>query len=79
MAATLDTLLRGRKKVPLRTLAVHRDAAERGLVDFSTDIQVVARDLSLWYGETLALDRINLDIRAREITALIGPSGCGKS
>jgi phosphate transport system ATP-binding protein len=79
MAATLDTLLRGRKKVPLRILAASRDTAERGPVDFSTDIQVVARDLSLWYGETRALDKIDLDIRAREITALIGPSGCGKS
>jgi phosphate transport system ATP-binding protein len=36
-------------------------------------------DLNLWYGETQALFDINLDIRERQVTALIGPSGCGKS
>jgi phosphate transport system ATP-binding protein len=35
--------------------------------------------LSLWYGETLALDDISLDLGERRITAFIGPSGCGKS
>ena len=35
--------------------------------------------LSLWYGDTLALDQISLDLAERHITAFIGPSGCGKS
>jgi phosphate transport system ATP-binding protein len=35
--------------------------------------------LSLWYGPSLALDGISLDIPERRITAFIGPSGCGKS
>jgi phosphate transport system ATP-binding protein len=43
------------------------------------DIKVQVRDLSLWYGDTQALFDINLDIRDRQVTALIGPSGCGKS
>jgi NitT/TauT family transport system ATP-binding protein len=30
-------------------------------------------------GETLALDRVNLDIRPGEFVSLIGPSGCGKT
>jgi len=38
-----------------------------------------ALDLSLWYGDTLALDAISLDLPERRITAFIGPSGCGKS
>jgi len=35
--------------------------------------------LSLWYGDSLALDEISLDLAERRITAFIGPSGCGKS
>jgi phosphate transport system ATP-binding protein len=37
------------------------------------------RDLSVHYGESLALSGVTLDIWPREITAIIGPSGCGKS
>jgi phosphate transport system ATP-binding protein len=36
-------------------------------------------DLKFYYGPKLALSRINMDILAHRITALIGPSGCGKS
>ena len=38
-----------------------------------------ARGLNLYYGGTQALRKIDLDIPARQVTALIGPSGCGKS
>ena len=37
------------------------------------------RDLDFYYGEKLALSKINMDIQPRQVTALIGPSGCGKS
>ncbi|WP_139364974.1 phosphate ABC transporter ATP-binding protein PstB [Sutcliffiella halmapala] len=37
------------------------------------------KDLSLWYGEDIALKNINLPIYENEVTAIIGPSGCGKS
>jgi phosphate transport system ATP-binding protein len=37
------------------------------------------QELSLWYGDSLALDRNSLDLAERRITAFIGPSGCGKS
>jgi phosphate transport system ATP-binding protein len=37
------------------------------------------QDLSLWYGGSLALDSISLDLSERRISAFIGPSGCGKS
>jgi phosphate transport system ATP-binding protein len=36
-------------------------------------------DLSLWYGDKMALKNISLDIPEKQITAFIGPSGCGKS
>lgn len=42
-----------------------------------TKIQV--NDLNLFYGEKQALFNVNLDIKEKEVTALIGPSGCGKS
>jgi sulfonate transport system ATP-binding protein len=41
------------------------------------------RDVSLGYrtgnGRFLALDKVSLDLAAREFVALVGPSGCGKS
>ncbi|MBI6873971.1 phosphate ABC transporter ATP-binding protein PstB [Clostridium aciditolerans] len=36
-------------------------------------------NLDLYYGNTQALKKINLDIEKNAVTALIGPSGCGKS
>jgi len=38
-----------------------------------------ARDLSLWYGSSRALNRVSLAIPEKCVTAFIGPSGCGKS
>ncbi len=37
------------------------------------------RDVSVSYGDHLALAGVNMDVNAREVTAFIGPSGCGKS
>ena len=36
-------------------------------------------DESIYYGDFLAVDGVNIKIPAHAITALIGPSGCGKS
>lgn len=41
--------------------------------------KVLVRDLDFFYGNFQALKKINLDIKEKQITALIGPSGCGKS
>jgi phosphate transport system ATP-binding protein len=37
------------------------------------------RNLDFYYGNSIALSKINIDILPRQVTALIGPSGCGKS
>lgn len=37
------------------------------------------KELEFYYGRNRALDRVSLQIPARQVTALIGPSGCGKS
>jgi phosphate transport system ATP-binding protein len=41
--------------------------------------KIVTQDVSFFYGKTQALHHINLQIKEKQITALIGPSGCGKS
>ena len=41
--------------------------------------KIIAQNVNFYYGKTQALRGINLDIRERQITALIGPSGCGKT
>jgi phosphate transport system ATP-binding protein len=40
---------------------------------------IVVRGLSFHYGQRLALRDVSMEMRERQITALIGPSGCGKS
>ncbi|MDT4893944.1 MAG: phosphate transport system ATP-binding protein [Pseudonocardiales bacterium] len=38
-----------------------------------------AHNVSAWFGSNKVLERVNLTMPARTVTALIGPSGCGKS
>ena len=42
-------------------------------------IKMKTRNVSVFYGGKQALFDVDLDIRDRQVTALIGPSGCGKS
>jgi phosphate transport system ATP-binding protein len=35
--------------------------------------------VSCWYGSFRAVKEVSMQVRPREVTALIGPSGCGKS
>ena len=44
-----------------------------------SEVILMTRDLNFWYGDTLVLDGIDIDVLARQVTAIIGPSGCGKS
>jgi phosphate transport system ATP-binding protein len=48
-----------------------RSAVGRGVLD--------VKDLFAWYGKTLAVKNISIDIHYQAITSVIGPSGCGKS
>ncbi len=45
----------------------------------SIPIILSANGLSVWYGASLALKDVTIEIPRNQITALIGPSGCGKS
>lgn len=43
------------------------------------DNRIVVSDLSIYYGDFLAVEDVNMVIESRSVTAIIGPSGCGKS
>jgi phosphate transport system ATP-binding protein len=43
------------------------------------DAKLVARNVSIYYGEKCAIDDVSIDIATAYVTAFIGPSGCGKS
>ena len=46
-------------------------------MEFTTRIET--QDLDLYYGDFWALQKVNMKVPDRNITAIIGPSGCGKS
>ncbi|HEY6451252.1 MAG TPA: phosphate ABC transporter ATP-binding protein PstB [Steroidobacteraceae bacterium] len=62
----------------------------RGLLQLAVDetrrsaalkapVKARAEALGFYYGEFKALKNLNIEIREKQVTALIGPSGCGKS
>jgi phosphate transport system ATP-binding protein len=53
------------------------DGAGRAVA--SAPAGISATGVSAWFGSNKVLDRVALDMKAQEVTALIGPSGCGKS
>jgi phosphate transport system ATP-binding protein len=55
------------------------DASAAGPSRASDPIVLSTRRLSVWYGSSLAIKEITIEIPRNKITALIGPSGCGKS
>jgi len=44
-----------------------------------TELVLDVEDLSVWYGDDLAVRGVSLPVQRNRITALIGPSGCGKT
>lgn len=48
-----------------------------GSIELKT--KMLTRGLDVFYGEKQALQHVDLEIGANQVTALIGPSGCGKS
>ena len=43
------------------------------------DLVLEAEETSVFYGSTLAVEEVSLQIPRNAIVSLIGPSGCGKS
>ena len=44
-----------------------------------TEAKMRARDVSVFYGDKMAIDNVSIEIPTKYVTAFIGPSGCGKS
>jgi phosphate transport system ATP-binding protein len=44
-----------------------------------TEAALQAQQVSVYYGNTLAICNVTLDVFKHQVTAFIGPSGCGKS
>ena len=47
--------------------------------DEQNPAKIEVEQLSVWYGETKALEDVSIGIPPGQVTALVGPSGCGKS
>jgi phosphate transport system ATP-binding protein len=45
----------------------------------STEVVFQLRDVDMFYGQTMAVGGLNMEVYKNVITAMIGPSGCGKS
>src|ERR1051326_5161429 len=59
-----------------------RDPGAAVLLDTNGEplpLAMEAKNVSMWYGPKRAIDKVNLDMPAKAVTAIIGPSGCGKS
>jgi phosphate transport system ATP-binding protein len=61
----------------MRRMTLTADAPG-GLADERAPV-VELDGVSCWYGSFRAVNDVSLQVRPREVTALIGPSGCGKS
>ncbi|WP_370453193.1 phosphate ABC transporter ATP-binding protein PstB [Oceanobacillus sp. CFH 90083] len=64
------------KKINLKLV---RNPNENNEPEAEKEVVYDTKGLNLWYGETHALKNINMEIKEKEVTAIIGPSGCGKS
>jgi phosphate transport system ATP-binding protein len=58
-----------------------RDVVAAATLSAAQDVEVKMRasDLTVRYGETVAIRDVSIDVHSHQVLALIGPSGCGKS
>lgn len=46
---------------------------------FTDNPRMTCRDVEVFYGDKMAINKISIDVGCNEVLAMIGPSGCGKS
>jgi phosphate transport system ATP-binding protein len=52
---------------------------DNNLKNADIDAKIKVSNLNFYYGEKQILKNLNINIKNKNVTALIGPSGCGKS
>ncbi len=75
-AAEGGTMTVPERRPELAPLGVKATAASQPV---SKEAVFRVEDLSVFYGQALAVGHVSMEIYKNSITALIGPSGCGKS
>ena len=63
--------------VPTLRVSTHRPGETTSATPVA--IKMSASNVGVFYGDKQALQDVNLEVGAHQVTALIGPSGCGKS
>jgi phosphate transport system ATP-binding protein len=76
MAAEAGTMTVPERKSELAGFGLRPTAPSAEVVK---DTVFHVEDLSVFYGKTLAVGNVQMEIYKNAVTALIGPSGCGKS
>ena len=58
-----------------------RDVVAAATLSAAVDVELKMRasDLTVRYGDKVAIREVNIEVRSHQVLALIGPSGCGKS
>ncbi|NUO48063.1 MAG: phosphate ABC transporter ATP-binding protein [Polyangiaceae bacterium] len=73
---SLQDRLKGPVGPPIVTAVAKAPAAS---ADVQPSVKMRAEDLTISYNGREAVKGVEIEVRAREVLALIGPSGCGKS
>jgi len=64
---------------PLVEQSISVDDSSARTTPANPDTVIESKHLDVFYGETQALQDVNMQIPEKQVTAMIGPSGCGKS
>lgn len=84
MSATLDILesdfsLLADKDQTMSDVKTNKLSRETVGNPFVEQPRMTCRDVSVFYGVTMAINNVSIDVGCNEVLAMIGPSGCGKS